>query len=96
MSTFSFTLSLPLTLDGFISTSFTAGATDSLSASESYGHSVQQPVDEQMPMSDAIPVFGFVNDAVTLIDDASGFVVGAQKTIYITDERFIIRHDFGG
>lgn len=73
--------------------SFVTKPTDSISANESAIGNIEQPVSEQTNVFDELPLPSPESDEILIQDDAFGFVTGVLKTIYITDERYIVKHD---
>lgn len=73
---------------------FIGAISDTISATETTQANVNQPFDEQLIPTDDFPLLNSLSDAIFFYEDQGGIVKGPQKTIYITDERYIIRHDW--
>ena len=94
MATVSYTWVLDLAPRDNLQLSFVASASDTIAPSESSSEIVNQPVEDTLAPNDSFPLINSLSDALFFDEDASGIVRGPQTTVYITDERYIIRHDW--
>ena len=73
--------------------SFRVTTSDTMSLGESTTGNVEQPSSDSISLDTDIPSIELSSDEIIVQDDAFGFVTGGQKTIYLTDERYIVKHD---
>jgi hypothetical protein len=88
----SITIQAPLGFWDNLSVASLGVISESLSCTEANPHTILQPVQESLGVFGDTPPINMIDDAIQFQEDASGFVVGGQITVYITDPRFVIGH----
>jgi len=94
MATVTYTWKLDLAPKDSLQLSFISKASDTIVPSESSVETVNQSIEDQIQTTDDFPKWYALGDAIFFQEDTSGIVRGPQQTVYITDERYITRHDW--